>query len=495
MSSKKATTPQDSHAYHALSPLDGRYASTGAQLRNYFSEYALMRYRIEVEIKYLIALIELPLPELKDFPQAGKKKLQSIAKNFSEEGMARIKEIEKTTRHDIKSVEYYIKEQMDEQGLAAYKEFVHIGLTSQDINNTAIPMALRDAYKKVLRPELTNLITQLKKKAEAWEDIAMLAHTHGQPATPTLLGKEIQVFVVRLEEQLKVLNNVPFSAKFGGATGGMNAHYLTYPDKDWHRFANKFVKGLGLKRSYPSTQIEHYDHLAAFFDAWGRIATILIDYARDMWQYISLNYFRLQQKADEIGSSTMPHKVNPIDFENAEGNLGLARAIGRHFSEKLPISRLQRDLSDSTVLRNMGVPLGHLLLALQNLQQGTAKVQPNIACIDEDLLKNLEVISEGLQILGRRKRIKDPYELIKMFFDKLRKTQAQEQRTASLKEEYLRHFKGMVKEEPRLRGLETLITEHWGKLFKMNGSAANNGSASGKKKPQKTKKPSSSGSS
>ena len=401
-----------SATWHALSPLDGRYLEISKALAPYFSEYSLMRYRVGIEISYLLALIEHPLPELVDFPPSAKKKLQSISENFGDASMARIKEIESRTRHDLKAVEYYIKEQMTDE-LEDYKEFVHLGLTSQDINHTALPLSLKDAYQEVLRPELDQFLSQLKEKATAWQSIPMLAHTHGQAATPTSLGREIEVFVTRLEAQLKTLDQIPFSAKFGGATGGMNAHLYAYPEIDWSEFAEKFVKSLGLLRSYPTTQIEPYDNVAALFDALGRVSTILIDYARDMWQYIAMEYMQLSRKKEEIGSSTMPHKINPIDFENAEGNLGLARAMGRHFSEKLPISRLQRDLSDSTVIRNVGIPLGHLLLALKNLNKGTEKLTPHRSHITEQLERQWPVITEGVQVLLRRISYPRPYEEVK----------------------------------------------------------------------------------
>ena len=409
-SSKSNNSAQ--HAWHALSPLDGRYVKIGQQLASYFSEYALMRYRVQIEIAYLIALIEHPLPELEGISTVMKNKLRHIADDFNEDAMARIKSIEQTTQHDVKAVEYYIKEQMTGD-LKPYREFVHIGLTSQDINNTAIPLSLKECYEALLFPSLEGLVSQLNERAKAWKDISMLGHTHGQPATPTLLGKEVKVFATRLEKQLDVLRDVPFCAKFGGATGSMNAHVYAYPEIDWNNFAIQFINSLGLQRSAPTTQIEHYDHLASFFDALGRISTILIDYARDIWQYIAMDYLVLRAKKGEIGSSTMPHKVNPIDFENAEGNLGLARAIGRHFSEKLPISRLQRDLSDSTVLRNIGLPIGHLLLAIESLKKGTNKVTPNKVQIANDLHNNWEVIAETAQALLRKIGFPKPYEKVK----------------------------------------------------------------------------------
>ena len=409
---------QEAHSWYALSPLDGRYFKQVEQLRAYFSELSLIRYRVEVEVKYLQVLAEVSKKHPKALPVlqelfSKKKQLQKIADHFDEASMRRVKEIEQRTQHDVKAVEYYIKEQMESLGMGRHKEFVHIALTSQDINNTAIPMSLRDAHHQVLRPELVKLITVLKKSSTRWEEVLMLSHTHGQPATPTCLGKEIKVFVVRLEQQLSVLDKVPFCAKFGGASGGMHAHYAAYPAIDWQQFAEDFVKELGLQRSYPTTQIEHYDHLAAFFDTWGRIATILMDYAKDVWQYISMGYFSLQVHSDEIGSSTMPHKVNPIDFENAEGNLGVARALWRHFSEKLPISRLQRDLTDSTVMRNLGTPFAHLLLALKNLQKGTKKLSPNRETIRNDLSMNWQIVAEAVQVLLRKLGQCSAYEITK----------------------------------------------------------------------------------
>ena len=417
------------YQWDVLSPIDGRYADATKSLRSYFSEFALMRYRVHVEIQYFLALVDKKVAILHDFPSEKRELVEKIAADFDEKAMTRIKKFEQTTRHDIKAVEYYIKERIIEADLGKYKEFIHIGLTSQDINNTSIPMSLRDAYKGVLRPSLEALIDQLKGNAKDWQDIMMLARTHGQPATPTYLGREIEVFVVRLEAQLAVLDKIPFHAKFGGATGGMYAHQYIDNQQDWHAFAEAFVKKLDLVRSYPTTQIEHYDHLAAFFDGWGRISTILIDYARDMWQYISMDYFSLKQAKGQIGSSAMPHKVNPIDFENAEGNLGLARAIGRHFSEKLPISRLQRDLSDSTVLRNIGVHFGHILLALQGLQAGTKKVKVDVYSISKDVVyQAADCGSESSQVMWRADPSEQdpaiasgPYERIQRLFGKLRK--------------------------------------------------------------------------
>ena len=410
-------------SWHVLSPLDGRYLKQTKELRTYFSEFALMRYRLEVELKYLHALAEASKKCPKALPMpfellSSKEKLQKIVHNFDKTAMTRIKEIERRTQHDVKALEYYIKEQLEVLGIGACKEFVHIGLTSQDVNNTAIPMSLRDAQKEVLRPELLRLISCLKKCADDWADVSMLSRTHGQPATPTLLGKEIEVFVVRLEQQLEALDQVPFCAKFGGATGGMHAHYVSYPEIDWQQFAKDFVKALGLERSYPTTQIEHYDHLASFFDAWARIATILMDYAKDMWLYISMDYFSLRAEAEEVGSSTMPHKVNPIDFENAEGNLGIARALWRHFSEKLPISRLQRDLTDSTVMRNFGLSFGYLLLALKNLQKGAEKMSPKSERIQQDLSTHWQVVAEGVQVLLRKLGHPTAYETTKDLLQK-----------------------------------------------------------------------------
>jgi adenylosuccinate lyase len=397
-----------------VSPIDGRYAQHTAVLSPYFSEFGLIKYRVRVEIEYFIALCELPLPALASFNDANFLQLREIYENFSLADAEKIKEIEATTNHDVKAVEYFIKGKMDDLGLTDHKEFVHFGLTSQDINNTAIPLSLKEAMEKVILPLYAELINVLKSKTEAWCEITMLAKTHGQPASPTKLGKEIDVFVNRLSNQLNMLESVPLAAKFGGATGNMNAHYVTYPDIDWHDFAFDFVKDkLGLDRSYPTTQIEHYDFLAAYFDNLKRINTILIDFSRDIWQYISMGYFKQSIKDGEVGSSAMPHKVNPIDFENAEGNLGLGNAIYEHLSAKLPVSRLQRDLTDSTVLRNIGVPLAHSLIALKSLLKGVGKLELNKAVIDADLEDNWAVVAEGIQNILRREGYPEPYEALK----------------------------------------------------------------------------------
>lgn len=398
----------------AISPVDGRYRDKVDELGNYFSEYALIRYRVLVEIEYFIALCEIPLPQLKGVDKDLYPKLRKIYTDFSEADAGRIKEIERTTNHDVKAVEYFIKEKMDTLNVQDIKEFVHFGLTSQDINNTSVPKSLKDAIEEVYYPMLGELETKLKILVEEWKDLPLLAHTHGQPASPTILGKEIMVFVERLKAQEKQLRAVPYSAKFGGATGNFNAHKVTYGDIDWVRFANRFVdETLGLKRSQHTTQVEHYDNLAALFDAMKRINTILIDLCRDMWTYISMEYFKQKIKAGEVGSSAMPHKVNPIDFENAEGNLGIANALFEHLSAKLPVSRLQRDLTDSTVLRNIGVPVAHSLIALHSLMKGLGKLIVNPEAIDRDLGNNWAVVAEGIQTILRRENYPNPYEALK----------------------------------------------------------------------------------
>jgi adenylosuccinate lyase len=398
----------------AISPVDGRYHNATADLSAYFSEYALIKYRVFVEVEYFIALYEHPLPQLRAFDHNLKKKLQAIYQNFSEQDAESIKAIEKTTNHDVKAVEYFIKQKFDELGLASYKEFIHFGLTSQDINNTAIPYSLKAALQDVYYPAITNLIGQLKQRAEEWKEIPMLAHTHGQPASPTRLGKEIMVFVERLEKQLEQLKNVPVSAKFGGATGNFNAHHIAYPQTDWQAFGNKFVdEQLGLSRSQYTTQIEHYDNFAAQCDALKRINNILIDLDRDVWTYISMNYFKQQIKAGEVGSSAMPHKVNPIDFENSEGNLGIANALFEHLAAKLPISRLQRDLTDSTVLRNIGVPVAHTLIAIKSTARGLNKLLLNPDSINAHLEANWAVVAEAIQTILRREGYPNPYEALK----------------------------------------------------------------------------------
>ncbi|RZS96817.1 adenylosuccinate lyase [Cecembia calidifontis] len=398
----------------AVSSVDGRYGSKTAPLREYFSEFALIKYRVHVEIEYFIALCELPLPQLKSFDSKLFPQLRDIVNQFSLEDADKIKETEKVTNHDVKAVEYFIKEKFDLLKLEPFKEFIHFGLTSQDINNTATPMMLKDGLEKVILPALHQVISKLQEQAEHWKDIAMLAKTHGQPASPTRLGKEIQVFVTRLEKQLDLLKQVPYSAKFGGATGNMNAHHVAYPQFDWNGFAERFVSHyLHLERSYPTTQIEHYDNLAACFDGLKRINTILLDLSKDVWQYVAMNYFKQKIKAGEIGSSAMPHKVNPIDFENAEGNLGIANALLEHLAAKLPISRLQRDLTDSTVLRTIGVPLAHMLISLESLLKGLNKLELNRAAIDADLEENWAVVAEAIQTILRREGYPKPYEALK----------------------------------------------------------------------------------
>lgn len=398
----------------AISPVDGRYRGKVEALGRYFSEYALIRYRVQVEIEYFIALCELPLVQLAGFDKGQYGALRRIYEDFSPSDAQRVKEIEQTTNHDVKAVEYFIKEKMDALGLGDEREFVHFGLTSQDINNTATPYSLKAAMSDVYYPALGELIGKLSTLADEWSDVPLLAHTHGQPASPTVLGKEIRVFVERLEKQRDMLQTVPYPAKFGGATGNFNAHSVAYPEVDWVSFANRFVNGtLGLDRSQYTTQIEHYDNLAAIFDGLKRINTILIDLARDMWTYISMEYFKQRIKAGEVGSSAMPHKVNPIDFENAEGNLGLANALFEHLAAKLPVSRLQRDLTDSTVLRNIGVPVAHTLIAVASLVKGLGKLIINRDAIDRDLEANWAVVAEGIQTILRREKYPNPYEALK----------------------------------------------------------------------------------
>ncbi|MCK6650237.1 MAG: adenylosuccinate lyase, partial [Bacteroidia bacterium] len=399
---------------NAISPVDGRYRNTTEKLADYFSEAALIKYRVLVEIEYFIALCELPLPQLKGFDKALYPSLRNIYNNFSEADAQQIKDIEKTTNHDVKAVEYFIKEKLDALKIADQKEFIHFGLTSQDINNTAIPYSVKDAMNECLLPVLEEVVAKLNALSEEWKDVSMLARTHGQPASPTRLGKEIQVFVARLQSQIAQLKAVPYGAKFGGATGNMNAHHVAYPEINWLGFANDFVnKTLGLSRSYPTTQIEHYDNFAAYCDALKRINTILIDLDRDVWTYISMDYFKQKIKAGEIGSSAMPHKVNPIDFENSEGNLGIANAILEHLSAKLPISRMQRDLTDSTVLRNVGVPLAHSLIAYKSLLKGLDKLILNKDAFERDLENNWAVVAEAIQTVLRREGYPKPYEALK----------------------------------------------------------------------------------
>ncbi len=398
----------------AISPLDGRYGSKTSSLRPYFSEAALMRYRIWVEVEYFIALCELPLPVLENVDSQKVHLLRTLYQDFQKEDAIQIKTIESTTNHDVKAIEYFIKGKLDELGLGEYKEFIHFGLTSQDINNTAVPLSIQQALKDVYFPLLQKLCDELQSLSNKWSTVPMLARTHGQSASPTRLGKEIEVFLVRIKAQLNLLNQIPFSAKFGGATGNMNAHIVAYPQIDWNQFANNFVQNrLGLHRSFPTTQIEHYDNLAALFDNLKRINTIIIDLNRDLWSYISMDYFKQEIDKDEVGSSAMPHKVNPIDFENSEGNLGLANAIFEHLSNKLPVSRLQRDLTDSTVLRNVGVPIGHTLVAIQSTLKGLNKLRLNRDAIDRDLENNWAVVSEAIQTILRRERYPNPYEALK----------------------------------------------------------------------------------
>jgi adenylosuccinate lyase len=399
---------------NAISPIDGRYRSKTVSLAPFFSEEALIKYRVLVEIEYFIALREANLPQLAAIDKSIYNSLRAIYENFSTEDALWIKETEKTTNHDVKAVEYFIKSKFDGLGLQAYKEFIHFGLTSQDINNTAIPLSTKEAFEKVYLPSLVSVIAKLKELAMEWADIPMLARTHGQPASPTRLGKEILVFVERLEEQMRLLFTIPFAAKFGGATGNYNAHKVAYPTTDWRKFGTEFVENsLGLHHSFPTTQIEHYDHFAAFFDALKRINTILIDLDRDIWTYVSMDYFKQKIKAGEIGSSAMPHKVDPIDFENSEGNLGIANAIFEHLSAKLPVSRLQRDLTDSTILRNIGVPMGHTLIAFESTLKGLNKLLLNEPKFHEDLEKNWAVVAEAIQTILRREGYPNPYEALK----------------------------------------------------------------------------------
>ncbi len=404
----------DLNTLNAISPVDGRYRRATNDLHQFFSEAALIRYRVLVEIEYYIALCELPLEQLQGFDKGLYPKLREIYENFSETDALRVKEIEKVTNHDVKAVEYFIKEKMDELNLGEQKEFVHFGLTSQDINNTSVPKSIKDALDQVLYPCLDELIATLKQLASDWKDIPMLARTHGQPASPTRLGKEINVFIERLEIQYEQVKQVPFSAKFGGATGNLNAHVVAYPQHNWVDFANDFVgNSLGLSRSQTTTQIEHYDNLAALFDGLRRINTIILDLDRDMWTYISMEYFKQKIKKGEVGSSAMPHKVNPIDFENSEGNIGIANAIYEHLSAKLPVSRLQRDLTDSTVLRNVGMPIAHSLIAFKSTLRGLNKLLLNESAFDKDLEKNWAVVAEALQTILRREAYPNPYETLK----------------------------------------------------------------------------------
>ena len=402
-------------ALTAVSPIDGRYRGKTEKLADYFSEYALIKYRIRVEIEYFITLCELPLPQLADFDHKHFDSLRDIYRKFDEEGALRVKDIEKITNHDVKAVEYYIKEQLDKLGdFEKYKEFIHFGLTSQDINNTSVPLSIKDALNEVYIPQIEELTEQLKTYAEEWKDVPMLAKTHGQPASPTRLGKEVMVFAYRLDKQVEMLKACPMTAKFGGATGNFNAHHVAYPEYDWREFGNKFVsEKLGLEREQYTTQISNYDCLGAVFDALRRINTIIIDLDRDFWMYISMEYFKQKIKAGEVGSSAMPHKVNPIDFENSEGNMGMANAILQFLAQKLPVSRLQRDLTDSTVLRNVGVPMGHGMIAMQSTLKGLRKLILNEQKISEDLDNTWAVVAEAIQTVLRREAYPHPYEALK----------------------------------------------------------------------------------
>lgn len=399
----------------AITPIDGRYRGKTAALASYFSEYALIKYRVRVEIEYFITLCELPLPQLKDFDHSKFEVLRDIYRNFSEDNARRVKDIEKVTNHDVKAVEYFIKEELDKIGdFEKYKEFIHFGLTSQDINNTSVPLSIKDALNDVYYPLIEELIGQLEEYAEEWKNVPMLAKTHGQPASPTRLGKEVMVFVYRLKEQLAQLKACRITAKFGGATGNFNAHHVAYPEYDWKEFGNRFVaEKLGLEREQWTTQISNYDNLGGVFDAMKRINTIMIDMDRDFWMYVSMEYFKQKIKAGEVGSSAMPHKVNPIDFENSEGNLGIANAILMHLSTKLPVSRLQRDLTDSTVLRNVGVPMGHMVIAIESSLKGLRKLLLNVEAINRDLDNCWAVCAEGIQTILRREAFPHPYEALK----------------------------------------------------------------------------------
>ncbi len=398
----------------AVSPIDGRYRRQIEQLAQYFSEFGLIHYRVRVEIEYFIALCDLPLPQLESFDKNLYANLRAIYENFSEENALEIKETEKTTNHDVKAVEYFIKNAFEDLGIAQHSEFIHFGLTSQDINNTAIPLSLKEAMNGAILPIFEDILVKIHALSLQWDGVSMLAHTHGQPASPTRLGKEILVFCERLEKQIEMFKTIPYAAKFGGATGNFNAHHVAYPQTDWVAFGNDFVnQKLGLSRSQRTTQIEHYDMLAAMFDNLKRLNTILIDFSRDVWAYVSMGYFKQKIKAGEIGSSAMPHKVNPIDFENAEGNLGVANALFEHFSAKLPISRLQRDLTDSTVLRNLGVPIGHTIIALKSLLKGMDKLELNPETIEQHLEENWAVVAEGIQTVLRREGFPKPYEALK----------------------------------------------------------------------------------
>ena len=402
------------NALSAISPIDGRYSKKTESLKQYFSEAALIKYRVLVEVEYFISLCNFPLPQLQNFPTKKYELLRNLYANFTNEDAQKIKDIEGVTNHDVKAVEYFIKEKFDKLGLQDFKEFIHFGLTSQDINNTAVPLSIKNAMEENYLPQIKKIVAKMKANAKRWKDVAMLARTHGQAASPTRLGKEIMVFVERIENQLALLNNIPFSAKFGGATGNFNAHHVSYPEIDWVSFANSFTTdALGLERQQTTTQIEHYDNVAALMDNLSRINTILIDFSKDIWTYVSMDYFKQKIKEGEVGSSAMPHKVNPIDFENAEGNLAMANAVFNFLSGKLPISRLQRDLTDSTVLRNIGVPFAHTSIAFASLERGLDKLVLNKKAIDTDLEKNWAVVAEAIQTILRREGFKNPYEMLK----------------------------------------------------------------------------------
>jgi adenylosuccinate lyase len=402
------------NALSAISPIDGRYSKKTESLKQYFSESALIKYRVLVEVEYFISLCNFPLPQLQNFPTKKYELLRNLYANFTNEDAQKIKDIEGVTNHDVKAVEYFIKEKFDKLGLQDFKEFIHFGLTSQDINNTAVPLSIKNAMEEHYLPQIKKIVAKLKANAKRWKDVAMLARTHGQAASPTRLGKEIMVFVERIENQLALLNNIPFSAKFGGATGNFNAHHVSYPEIDWVSFANSFTAdALGLERQQTTTQIEHYDNVAALMDNLIRINTILIDFSKDIWTYVSMDYFKQKIKEGEVGSSAMPHKVNPIDFENAEGNLAMANTVFNFLSGKLPISRLQRDLTDSTVLRNIGVPFAHTSIAFTSLERGLDKLVLNKKAIDTDLEKNWAVVAEAIQTILRREGFKNPYEMLK----------------------------------------------------------------------------------
>ena len=399
---------------NAISPVDGRYRSKSKPLHAFFSEQALIKYRVKIEIEYFISLCSHPIPQLESFQHSLFEDLRSIYEHFSQDNAKAIKDIEKRTNHDVKAVEYFLKNEFDRLGISEYKEFIHFGLTSQDINNTAVPLSIKDAVENVIRPEIEKMVLILVNMATQYDNIPVLARTHGQAASPTRLGKEIRVFSERIKQQINLLDQVPHAAKFGGATGNFNAHQVAYPHINWKEFGEQFVENtLGLHHSFPTTQIEHYDHLAALCDAFARINTILIDLNRDFWTYISMNYFKQKIKDSEVGSSAMPHKVNPIDFENAEGNLGIANALFSFLSTKLPISRLQRDLTDSTVLRNIGVPFSHTLIALASMEKGLHKLEVNEAAIDNDLNDNWAVVAEAIQTILRREGFQKPYESLK----------------------------------------------------------------------------------